>query len=90
MRNAVGLKEYIESILEERDRLYDARFKASETAVSAAFAASEKALNKRETEAQGHTQQTNWSIGLLVAIGLSIFSTVIAIGTALVIRFSSH
>ncbi len=34
----------VESIIDERDRLYDARFKAAETAVAAALAAQEKAV----------------------------------------------
>lgn len=40
----VHLREYIERIMDERDRLYDARFRAAETAVSAALAAQEKAV----------------------------------------------
>jgi hypothetical protein len=39
----VSLRAFLEKIIEERDRLYDTRFKAAETAVSAALAAQEKA-----------------------------------------------
>jgi len=38
----VSLRQYLEKIIEERDRQYDTRFKAGETAVSAALAAQEK------------------------------------------------
>jgi hypothetical protein len=40
----VTIREYLVSIIEERDRLYDTRFKASEVAVNAALAAQEKAV----------------------------------------------
>ncbi len=40
----VSIREFLVSIIEERDRLYDMRFKASETAVNAALAAQEKAV----------------------------------------------
>jgi len=39
----VSIREHFESILAERDRQYDLRFKASDTAVAAALAAQEKA-----------------------------------------------
>lgn len=55
-QDRVSLKDYLETKLEslfkaikdlidERDRLYDTRFKASEVAVNAALAAQEKAVN---------------------------------------------
>ena len=42
--NNVTMREYLENILAERDRLYGAKFLASEVAVSAALASSEKAV----------------------------------------------
>jgi seryl-tRNA synthetase len=39
---AVALRAYLERIIDERDRQYDMRFRASEVAVTAAFAAQEK------------------------------------------------
>lgn len=41
----VPMREYLERILDERDRLYGAKFAASEVAVAAALAAAEKAVN---------------------------------------------
>lgn len=41
----VTLREFIERVMDERDRLYDTRFAASKTAVDAALAAQEKATN---------------------------------------------
>jgi len=38
-------REILERIIEERDRLYDMRFRAGEIAVNAALAAQEKAVN---------------------------------------------
>lgn len=37
-----SIREYLERVIDERDRLYDVRFKAAETAVNAALAAQEK------------------------------------------------
>jgi hypothetical protein len=42
---AVPVREFIERVMDERDRLYDTRFAASKTAVDAALAAQEKATN---------------------------------------------
>lgn len=41
----VSMQEFLERIMDERDRLYDMRFKAAETAVNTALAAQEKAVN---------------------------------------------
>jgi len=41
----VRLREYLERIMDERDRRYEDRFKAQETAVYAALAAQEKLTN---------------------------------------------
>jgi hypothetical protein len=41
----VSQREFLERIMDERDRLYDMRFKAAETAVNTALAAQEKAVN---------------------------------------------
>src|ERR1700722_3073367 len=48
----VSIREYLVSIIEERDRLYDMRFKASETAVNAALAAQEKAVTAAFTASE--------------------------------------
>lgn len=61
-KEGIGLREYFERVLDERRQHYDTRFKAAETAVnaalaaqkeltSAAFAASEKAIQKAEANA---------------------------------------
>jgi hypothetical protein len=66
----VTIREYLVSIIEERDRLYDTRFKAAETAVSAAlaaqeksvtaaFSASEKAIVKAEDAQRDYNQRSN-------------------------------
>lgn len=41
----IGVREFVERILTERDRLYEARFLASEKGIQAAFLASEKAID---------------------------------------------
>jgi hypothetical protein len=41
----VSIREFIERILDERDRLYESRFKAGEVAVAAALSAQEKAVS---------------------------------------------
>jgi hypothetical protein len=41
----VSIRDYFLALMEERDRLYDTRFKASETAMNAQFKASETAVN---------------------------------------------
>jgi len=41
----ITIREFVERIIEERDRLYDTRFRASEIAVNAALAAQEKAVS---------------------------------------------
>lgn len=41
---SIDLRTYIEAIINERDRSYDSRFRASEIAVNAALAAQEKAV----------------------------------------------
>jgi DNA primase large subunit len=38
----VSIREFLERVIDERDRLYDIRFKAAEVAVNAALAAAEK------------------------------------------------
>lgn len=40
----VSIREFLQTLIDERDRLYDMRFKASETAVNAALAAQEKSV----------------------------------------------
>src|SRR5580704_17341381 len=66
----VSIREYLVSIIEERDRLYDTRFQAAETAVSAAlaaqeksvtaaFSASEKAIVKAEDAQKDYNQRSN-------------------------------
>jgi len=40
----IPIREFLERIIEERDRLYDTRFRAGEIAVNAALAAQEKAV----------------------------------------------
>lgn len=44
-RIGASIREYLERIIDERDRLYDVRFRAAETAVNAALAAQEKQTN---------------------------------------------
>jgi hypothetical protein len=48
----VSIREYLVSIIEERDRLYDTRFKAAEVAVSAALAAQEKSVTAAFTASE--------------------------------------
>lgn len=48
----VSLKDYIERIMREQDRVNDIRFKASETAVNAALAAQEKAVGAAFTASE--------------------------------------
>jgi hypothetical protein len=43
-RPTITDREFLERVMDERDRLYDTRFKAAETAVAAALAAQEKAV----------------------------------------------
>jgi hypothetical protein len=40
----VTMREFLERVIDERDRLYDSRFRAAEIAVNAALAAQEKAV----------------------------------------------
>ena len=40
----VSMREFLERVIDERDRLYDSRFRAAEIAVNAALAAQEKAV----------------------------------------------
>jgi len=40
----ISIREFLERLIEERDRLYDTRFRAGEVAVNAALAAQEKAV----------------------------------------------
>jgi hypothetical protein len=65
-----SIREYLERIIDERDRLYDVRFKAAETAVSAAllaqekqtsaaFLASEKAIVKAEDAQREYNVRSN-------------------------------
>lgn len=80
-KEAISLKEYIETLIkelrenvgikiDERDRLYDTRFKAAEVAVNAAlaaqekavtaaFLASEKAIVKAEDAQKDYNQRSN-------------------------------
>lgn len=44
MTDEVSLREYIEGLLSERDRRYEAQFAASDKAVSAALAAAKEAV----------------------------------------------
>lgn len=44
MASEVGIKEFFERVVDERDKQYDGRFRASEIAVNAALAAQEKAV----------------------------------------------
>jgi hypothetical protein len=43
-RSDVPIREFLERVIDEHDRLYDSRFRASEIAVNAALAAQEKAV----------------------------------------------
>lgn len=43
-KDSVSIREFIERVVDERDRLYGARFEASAVAVNAALAAQEKAV----------------------------------------------
>lgn len=44
----IPMREYLERIMDERDRLYDARFRAAEIAVVSAFDAQKEAIGKAE------------------------------------------
>lgn len=66
----INIREYLERLIEERDRLYNIRFQAAETAfnaaltaqekaVSAAFLASEKAIVKAEQAQKDYNERTN-------------------------------
>jgi hypothetical protein len=66
----VPMREFLERIVDERDRQYDMRFRASEIAVNAAlvaqekavtsaFAASEKAIIKAEDAQREYNQRSN-------------------------------
>lgn len=66
----VRLRDYLERIIDERDRRYEDRFKAQETAVyaalsanreltNAAFASSEKAIVKAEDAQRDYNQRSN-------------------------------
>ena len=66
----IPIREFIERIVDERDRQYDMRFRASEIAVQAAllaqkeltassFAASEKAIIKAEEAQRDYNQRSN-------------------------------
>ena len=65
-----SLREFVERIIEERDRLYDARIKALDTyfssrltamdkATQAAFASSEKAISKAEQAQADYNVRSN-------------------------------
>jgi formaldehyde-activating enzyme involved in methanogenesis len=41
----VTVRVFVERIMDERDRLYEAKFKAAETAVTTALSSAEKAVN---------------------------------------------
>ena len=49
---SANVREFLERIIEERDRLYDIRFRASETAMSAALTAQEKQTNASFTASE--------------------------------------
>jgi hypothetical protein len=66
----IALREYLEHIIEERDRLYHTRFEASaiavnaalaaqEKAVAAAFLASERAISKAEEAQKDYNVRSN-------------------------------
>ncbi len=68
--DGVSLREFLERVMDERDRRYEDRFKAQETAVSsalaaqkeltsAAFAASEKAIVKAEAAQTSYNERSN-------------------------------
>ncbi len=73
----VTLREFFEKSMDERDRLYDTRFKASTTAVdaalaaqekatAAAFLASEKAILKADANAEKWRENANeWRASML-------------------------
>jgi phosphopantetheinyl transferase (holo-ACP synthase) len=42
--NGIALRAFLERIIDERDRLYDSRFRASEIAVQAALLAQKEAV----------------------------------------------
>jgi hypothetical protein len=53
------LKELITTVMDERDRRYEQRWLAADTAVQAAFAAAEKANQRSEAAQQNHNAQAN-------------------------------
>ncbi len=66
----ISIRDYLEQLINERDRLYDIRFRAAETAVTAAlsaqekatasaFSASEKAVLKAEDAQKDYNQRSN-------------------------------
>lgn len=68
--DSIPLRDYLERLIAERDRTYEARFKASEVAVNAAlasqekavaaaFLASEKAIVKAEVAQKDYNERSN-------------------------------
>lgn len=55
----IAFKEHIERLINERDRLYLARFTAAEEAVKAAFASTEKAVAKSEEAQRSYNERSN-------------------------------
>jgi hypothetical protein len=55
----ITLREYIDRVLEERDKRYAAAFLAQERAVEAAFLASEKAIVKAEIAQAAYNERSN-------------------------------
>ncbi len=67
---SVGLREFLERLLDERDRQYDARFRAADLAMQAAvsaqreavalaFVANEKAIVKSEEAQRAYNERSN-------------------------------
>lgn len=64
----ISLREYIERIMDERDRAYDTRFKAAEEAVKLALA-----TKTREGVGKDH------SVMVMVVAGSALLAAVVAI-----------
>lgn len=64
----ISLREYIERIMDERDRAYDTRFKAAEEAVKLALA-----TQRNEGRGKDH------SMTLVVAVGVALLTALVSI-----------